>query len=71
MPTGKTLCCLRFKRKGRACRECPLLEVLPLSMQPGWLHRLNTRYLVKRCVGARIARYFARFKQRVMATMRR
>jgi hypothetical protein len=33
--TDNTLCCLRFERKGRACRDCPIAKARPRSMLPG------------------------------------
>lgn len=71
MPTGKTLCCLRFERKGQACHDCPLLEILPLTMQPGWLQRLRQHNMVQKCLGKWASRYLIRLKQRVKATIRR
>lgn len=32
--TDKTLCCLRFERKGRACRDCPIPKARPRPMPP-------------------------------------
>ncbi len=71
MPACKTMCCLRFERKGRACRDCPILESLPGSMRPGWLRRLDKRAMVQWWVGEQATRYLVRLKRRIKATVRR
>lgn len=71
MPTDKTLCCLRFERKGRACRDCPILETLRHSMCPAWLRHWDKRITAQQSLGERATRYLVRLKRRLQATMHR
>lgn len=67
----KAICCLKFERKGRACRDCPILETLPRAMRPSWLRRLDKRAIVKWWAGERTTQYLVRLKRRIKATVRR
>jgi hypothetical protein len=75
MPTDKTLCCLRFERKGRACRDCPILETLRHSMRPtmrpAWLRHWDKRMIAQQRLGERATRYLVCLKRRLQAIVHR
>jgi hypothetical protein len=71
MPACNTLCCLRFERQGRACRDCPLRQARPHLVQPGWLRWLRQHAILPWCRGARVPRYLVRLQQLIKALVQR